>query len=78
MAIDQTGTGDWDGKALSGSVVANGTPTKVSADHDAIHTLAAEFNEAHADRIGSARVPADRYLPGRWTWGPPKPSNDWY
>jgi len=77
MSIDRTRTIDLDGKALSVSVVANGTPAKVSVDHDTVYILGTEFNEAEAGGIGGG-ASADRYLPGRWTWGPPKSSNDWY
>ena len=75
MSIDRTRTIDLDGKALSVSVVANGTPTKVTADHDTIHTLG--VNDAYAGGTETTGVPAGRYLPGRWTWGPPKSSNYW-
>ena len=74
MSIDRTRTIEWDGKVLSGSVVANGAPTKVSADHDTTHTLAA----AHTGGTKSTDVPAIRYLPARWNWGPAKSSIDWY
>ncbi len=73
MSIDRTRIIEWDGKVLS-SAVANGSLSKVSADHDTIHTLAV----AHTDGTDSADVPTNRYLPGRWNWGPAKSSNDWY
>ncbi len=78
MSFDRTRTIDWDGKALSGSAVANRAPTKV-LDRDTIHTLpGAGFNGVHAAGTEFAGVPANLYLPGRWTWGPPKSSVDWY
>jgi hypothetical protein len=66
MSIDRTRTVEWDGKVLSGPVVANGTPTKAN--------LAA----AHTGGTESADAPTNRYLPGRWNWGPAKSSIDWY
>ena len=66
MSIDRTRTVEWDDKVLSGSVVANGTPTKVN------------FATAHTGGTESADAPTNRYLPGRWSWGPAKSSIDWY
>jgi hypothetical protein len=37
MPIDYTQTIEWNGKALSGWVIVNGAPTKVSADRETIH-----------------------------------------
>jgi hypothetical protein len=51
---------------LSGSVAANGTPTKVT------------FAAVQTGGTESADVPTNRYLPGRWNWGPAKSSIDWY
>ncbi|MCK1277565.1 hypothetical protein HAP41_0000016085 [Bradyrhizobium barranii subsp. apii] len=66
MSIDRTRTIEWDGKVLSGSVAANGTPTKVT------------FAAVQTGGTESADVPTNRYLPGRWNWGPAKSSIDWY
>lgn len=62
MSIDRTRTIEWDGKVLSGTVVANGTPTKIT------------FAAAHTGGTESADDPTNRYLPWRWNWGPAKSS----
>ena len=78
MSIDRTRTIEWDGKALSDRVVANGTPTNVSADRDTVQTVAAGFNDAHTGGTNSADVATNLYLPSRWNWGPAKSSIDWH
>jgi hypothetical protein len=79
MSIDRTRTIEWEGKTLNGQgVVANRTPTKVSAEHDTMHTLAARLNDAHTGETKSAGVPANLYLPDKWNWGPAISSIDWY
>ena len=44
MSIDYTQTIEWNGKALSGWVIVNGAPTKVSVDRETIHAHAPGFN----------------------------------
>ncbi|MBR1132220.1 hypothetical protein [Bradyrhizobium iriomotense] len=46
MSISRTQTLEWDGKTLSGWVDLDGTPTKVSADREMIHTHAPSFSDA--------------------------------
>jgi hypothetical protein len=46
MSVDRTNSIEWDGNELSGWIVINGTPTKVSADRDRIHAHAPGFNDA--------------------------------
>jgi hypothetical protein len=46
MSIDRTRTVEWDGKTLSGWVIVNGAPTKVSADRHTVHAHAPGFNDA--------------------------------
>jgi hypothetical protein len=36
----------WDGNELSGWIVIDGAPAKVSADRDTIHADAPDFNDA--------------------------------
>jgi hypothetical protein len=46
MSIDYTQTIEWNGKALTGWVIVNGAPTKVSADRETIHAHVPGFNDA--------------------------------
>jgi hypothetical protein len=46
MSIDRTQTVEWDGKALSGWVIVDGTSRKVTADRNTIHAHAPGFNDA--------------------------------
>ncbi len=55
MSIDRTQTIEWDGKELSGWVIINGAPTKVTADRETIHTHAAGFNDALTREIDRHR-----------------------
>ena len=36
MSVDRTNTIEWNGNELSGWIMINGAPTKVSADRDTI------------------------------------------
>ena len=55
MSTDRTQTVEWDGKTLSGWVVINGAPRKVSADRDTIHAHAPGFNDALTREIDRHR-----------------------
>ena len=64
MSIDRTQTIEWDGKALSGWLDLDGTPTKVSADPEIIRTHAPGFSDAlnweidrHRDEIFEKLLP---------------------
>jgi len=64
LSISRTQTIEWDGKALSGWVDLCGTPTKVSADRETIHTHAPGFSDAlnreidrHRDEIFEKLLP---------------------
>lgn len=64
LSISRTQTFEWDGKALSGWVNLDGTPTKVSADRQTIHTHAPGFSDAldweidrHRDEIFEKLLP---------------------
>ena len=46
MSTDRAQTVEWDGKVLTGWVVINGVPKKVSATRDTIHAHAPGFNDA--------------------------------
>jgi hypothetical protein len=56
MSVDRTNTIEWNGNELSGWIMINGAPTKVSADRDAIHTHARGFNDALTWEINRHRV----------------------
>lgn len=55
MSIDRTQTIEWDGRALSGWVVIEGTPKKVSADRETIHAHASGFSDALTREIDRHR-----------------------
>ena len=55
MSIDRTRTIEWDGKTLSGWVVIEGTPTKVTADRGTIHAHAPGFSDAITREIDQHR-----------------------
>jgi hypothetical protein len=75
MSIDRTRTIE----ILSGLAFANGSPTKVSPDRNTVqHTPSAGLRDADTGGTESAGVPANLYLPSRWSWGPRKSSIDWY
>lgn len=46
MSGEQIGTAEWDGKVLTGWIIINGVPTRVTADRDAIHRYARGFSDA--------------------------------
>lgn len=46
---------EWDGKTLSGWVDLDGTPTKISADRETIHTYAPGFSDALSREIDRHR-----------------------
>jgi hypothetical protein len=56
MSVDRTNTIEWNGNELSGWIMINGAPTKVSADRDTIHTHARGFNDALTWEINRHRV----------------------
>jgi len=57
MSIDRTTQRvEWDGKALIGWVVINGTPKKVSADRETIHAQAPGFSDALTREIDRHRA----------------------
>jgi len=55
MSTDRKQTGEWDG-----------APNKAMADRNSIQPHVAGFNDA--DETKSADVPANSYVPGRWSW----------
>jgi hypothetical protein len=64
LLISRTRTIEWDGKALSGWVNLDGTPTNVSADRETIHAHAPGFSDAltreidrHRDEIFEKLLP---------------------
>ncbi|MGY2904381.1 hypothetical protein ACVWVY_003402 [Bradyrhizobium sp. URHC0002] len=46
MSVDRLNAIEWNGTELSGWIMINGAPTKVSADRDTIHTHARGFDDA--------------------------------
>jgi hypothetical protein len=46
MSVDCSRAVEWDGKVLTGLVVVNGVPTKVTADRATIHAYATGFSDA--------------------------------
>jgi hypothetical protein len=46
MSVDCNRAVEWDGKVLTGLVVVNGVPTKVTADRATIHAYATGFSDA--------------------------------
>lgn len=56
MSVDRTNTIEWNGNELSGWIMINGAPTKVSADRDTIHTHAEGFSDALSWEINRHRV----------------------
>jgi hypothetical protein len=56
MSVDRTNTIEWNGNELSGWIMINGAPTKVSADRDTIHTHAKGFSDALSWEINRNRV----------------------
>ena len=56
MSVDRTNTIEWNGNELSGWIMINGAPTKVSADRDTIHTHAKGFSDALSWEINRHRV----------------------
>ena len=56
MSVDRTNTIEWNGNELSGWIMINSAPTKVSADRDTIHTHARGFNDALTWEINRHRV----------------------
>ena len=56
MSVDRNNAIEWDGNELSGWVMINGAPTKVSADRDTIHAHAPGFNDALTWEINRHRV----------------------
>jgi hypothetical protein len=56
MSIDRINRIEWNGNELSGWILINGAPTKVSADRDAIHTHARGFSDALTWEINRHRV----------------------
>lgn len=46
MSMDRTRAVEWDGKILTGWIIVDGNPTKVTADREAIHQHAPGFNDA--------------------------------
>jgi hypothetical protein len=56
MSVDRTNTIEWNGNELSGWIMINGVPTKVSADRETIHTHAKGFSDALSWEINRHRV----------------------
>ena len=56
MSVDRINTIEWNGTELSGWIMINGAPTKVSADRDIIHTYARGFDDALTWEINRHRV----------------------
>ena len=56
MSVDRINTIEWNGTELSGWIMINGAPTKVSADRDIIHTHARGFDDALTWEINRHRV----------------------
>ena len=56
MSVDRINTIEWNGTELSGWIMINGAPTKVSADRDTIHAHARGFNDALTWEINRNRV----------------------
>ena len=56
MSVDRKNTIEWNGAELSGWIMINGAPTKVSADRDTIHTHARGFDDALTWEINRHRV----------------------
>jgi hypothetical protein len=55
-SVDRKNTIEWDRNELSGWIVIDGAPTKVSADRDTIHAHAPGFNDALTWEINRHRV----------------------
>ena len=58
MSVDSRNKIEWNGNELSGWIMINGAPTKVSADRDTIHTYAYArgFDDALTWEINRHRV----------------------
>jgi hypothetical protein len=56
MSVDWDRAVEWDGRVLTGWVVANGVATKVTADRATIHARAAGFSDALSWEIGRFRT----------------------
>ena len=56
MSVDRNRTIEWDGSELSGWIMIDGAPTKVSADRVTIHAHAPGFNDALTWEINRHRV----------------------
>jgi hypothetical protein len=48
LSVDRGRAIEWSGKVLSGWIMIDGVPTKVTADREAIHARAPSFNDALA------------------------------
>jgi hypothetical protein len=50
--------------------------TKADPDHPRVtYPRPSSLNVVEAANLADG--PVDRYLPGKWTWGPPRSSFDW-
>ena len=56
MSVDRINAIEWDGNELSGWIMLNGAPTRVSADRDTIHARVPGFNDALTREINRHRV----------------------
>ena len=56
MSVDRNSTIEWHGSELSGWIMIDGAPTKVSADRETIHAHAPGFNDALTWEINRHRV----------------------